>query len=283
MLKISIVSSESDSPSTPISSFPGHCLTTSHTSHDGQDLFFGVSSTSKLHLASSTNSRTIATNTNSFTIASGFLIFTTTSHEAKFAPLSALADETKWESRRVERGSRIVVAVPSTMSLVLQMPRGNLETIHPRPMVMRVVEEELDKGNYRNAFISCRKHRIDLNVLVTHSQEAFLEHLPQFVEQVHEVDHINLFLTNVGWVKVCLVELVTEIFSCVRRSALPKDVIAKICDAISQELEKKNLTLYVNSILTAHVVKTPPEYEEGLKVLLRLRGGSLQYLRVQCD
>jgi elongator complex protein 1 len=76
---------------------------------------------------------------------------------------------------------------------------------------------------------------------------------------------------------------VTEIFSCVRRSTLPKDVIAKICDAISQELEKKDLTLYVNSILTAHVVKTPPEYEEGLKVLLRLRGWSLQYLRVRCD
>lgn len=48
------------------------------------------------------------------------------------------------EKRRVERGSRIVVAVPSSMSLVLQMPRGNLETIDPRAMVMRVVRDDVD-------------------------------------------------------------------------------------------------------------------------------------------
>jgi elongator complex protein 1 len=49
-----------------------------------------------------------------------------------------------WERRRVERGSRIVTVVPSAMSLVLQMPRGNLETIYPRPLVMSVVREDLD-------------------------------------------------------------------------------------------------------------------------------------------
>lgn len=49
-----------------------------------------------------------------------------------------------WSSRKVERGSRIVTAVPSTMSLVLQMPRGNLETINPRPLVMEVVKQDLD-------------------------------------------------------------------------------------------------------------------------------------------
>jgi elongator complex protein 1 len=51
----------------------------------------------------------------------------------------------KWTVRKVERGSRIVVAVPSTMSLVLQMPRGNLETINPRPLVMEVVTNDLKK------------------------------------------------------------------------------------------------------------------------------------------
>ena len=48
------------------------------------------------------------------------------------------------EKRRVERGSRIVTVVPSTMSLVLQMPRGNLETINPRPLVLEVVKSDLD-------------------------------------------------------------------------------------------------------------------------------------------
>ena len=37
---------------------------------------------------------------------------------------------------------------------------------------------------------------------------------------------------------------------------------------------------YVNSILTAHLVKTPPDHEAGLALLLRLRGkGLAQRLR----
>lgn len=102
-------------------------------------------------------SRVLASNTTSFTVASGFVIFTTSAHEATFAPLASLSvllipsdnEDLKdipstWEKRRVERGSRIVVAVPSAMSLVLQMPRGNLETINPRPLVMEVVRQDLD-------------------------------------------------------------------------------------------------------------------------------------------
>ena len=44
----------------------------------------------------------------------------------------------------MERGARIVTAVPSNMSLVLQMPRGNLETVNPGPMVMNVVGADID-------------------------------------------------------------------------------------------------------------------------------------------
>lgn len=87
----------------------------------------------------------LARNCNSFTVTQHFLIFTTTAHQVTFAPLSALSsDSMSWEKRRVERGSRIVIAVPSSMALVLQMPRGNLETINPRALVMKVVLEDLD-------------------------------------------------------------------------------------------------------------------------------------------
>lgn len=76
---------------------------------------------------------------------------------AHFAPVEAVADwleklaadatssQPEWETRRVERGSRIVTAVPSTMSLVLQMPRGNLETINPRPLVMKIVKQDIQR------------------------------------------------------------------------------------------------------------------------------------------
>ncbi|KAJ6488261.1 pol II transcription elongation factor [Mycena vitilis] len=238
---------------------------------DGVDgtsfLYFGLGASGKLFVAArSTPSRALASNATSFAVASGFLIFTTSAHEATFAPLSSLPallipnDDGdlpdipgNWEKRRVERGSKIVVAVPSAMSLVLQMPRGNLETINPRPLIMAVVRQDLDARNYRKAFLSCRKHRIDLNALVEHDHAAFLENLPLFLEQVHEVDYINLFLTGVG------------------QSSQNPEGTAELCDAIHVELERKDLTKYINSILTAYMVKTPPDPEAGLALLLRLR------------
>ncbi|KAJ7133724.1 pol II transcription elongation factor [Mycena crocata] len=230
-------------------------------------LYIGLGLSGKLFVTSaSTAARLLASNTTSFTVASGFLIFTTSAHEATFAPLASLpallipSDNgdlkeipSSWEKRRVERGSRIVVAVSSAMSLVLQMPRGNLETINPRPLIMEVVRQDLDARHYRKAFLSCRKHRIDLKALVEHDHAAFLENIPSFVEQVHEVDHINLFLTGIG------------------QGAQSPANIAKLCDSIRIELERKDLTKYVNSVLTAYMVKTPPDPEAGLALLLRLR------------
>ena len=121
-------------------------------------LYIGLAKSGKLYESKSDDeSRTMSKNATSFTVASGFIIFTTTLHEAVFAPIALLpilfgrTDEAApkeippdWPTRKVERGSRIVVAVPSSMSLVLQMPRGNLETINPRPLVMEVVKQDLD-------------------------------------------------------------------------------------------------------------------------------------------
>lgn len=104
------------------------------------------------------------------------------------------------------------------MSLVLQMPRGNLETINPRPLVMEIVKQDIDRyslvisdalrfvlltyrdhsANYAKAFLACRKHRIDLNVFLEHNRDVFMGQLASFVEQVKDVDYINLFLTNIG-------------------------------------------------------------------------------------
>ncbi|KAJ2931513.1 hypothetical protein H1R20_g5611, partial [Candolleomyces eurysporus] len=254
-----------------LGTFPEFCLhTETAQGASGDTLFVGLAKSGRLFVfVPGQDTRILATNANSFTVSSGFVVFTTTSHESKYVPIADLlsillstaeneSPESKdvpdqWTVRKVERGSRIVVAVPSTMSLVLQMPRGNLETINPRPLVMEVVTKDLNEGNYRKAFFACRKHRIDLNVLVDHDQEQFLERAPQFVEQIHEIDHLNLFLTLIS------------------RGNQAPEIVTKICDAIRIELEKKNPKKYINTILTAHVVKNPPDYESGLAELLRLR------------
>ena len=129
------------------------------TADTDRSLFIGLTASGTLFASNGSGSQQLlAQNSNSFTVASGFLIFTTTAHVVQFAPLVRLVDLLakggsttslealpEWEVRRVERGSRIVTVVPSTMSLVLQMPRGNLETIYPRPLVMNVVKQDIDR------------------------------------------------------------------------------------------------------------------------------------------
>ena len=79
--------------------------------------------------------------------------------------------------RRVERGSRIVVAVPSDTKLILQMPRGNLETIHPRPLVLSAIKKLLDTLRYQEAFIIMKRHRINWNLFYDHNPKVNI-HIP---------------------------------------------------------------------------------------------------------
>ncbi|KZT05444.1 IkappaB kinase complex IKAP component [Laetiporus sulphureus 93-53] len=273
---------EAQSPS-PVASFPEFCFTAmqvlvpdmgalSKDQASSSVLFIGLTNNGKLSVVTEGGTaRGLASNATSFTVASGFLIFTSTAHVAQFAPLrelvplcrpssddSGAASLPEWEKRRVERGSRIVTAVPSTMSLVLQMPRGNLETVNPRPLVMEIVRQDIDQHRYGKAFLACRKHRIDLNVIVDHNRDAFKIHLESFVEQVDDVDYINLFLTSLG------------------QGSLPTDLIGELCDGIRAVLEKRDMKKYISSILTADVVKRPPDHEAALSLLLRLRDSEPQ-------
>jgi elongator complex protein 1 len=114
-------------------------------------LFLGLTCSGTLFSTTPSSSpRTLAQNANSFTVSGGFVVYTTLAHEAHFVSVFVLATadasaDVSDERRRVERGSRIVTSVPSSMSLVLQMPRGNLETVNPRPMVMATIHADTDQ------------------------------------------------------------------------------------------------------------------------------------------
>jgi elongator complex protein 1 len=56
--------------------------------------------------------------------------------------------------RAIERGARIVTA--SEMRVVLQMPRGNLEGIYPRFIMMQELISLIEKKEYLKAFKICR-------------------------------------------------------------------------------------------------------------------------------
>ncbi|GLH07490.1 Putative elongator complex protein 1, partial [Gryllus bimaculatus] len=101
-------------------------------------------------------------------------------------------------SRRVERGSRLVVAAGDRV--VLQMPRGNLETITPRALVLKQAAYNLDRGNFAVVFELFRKQRINLNLLVDHNPALFLQHTEEFVRDIK----------NPAWLSLLAVELSEE-------------------------------------------------------------------------
>lgn len=49
---------------------------------------------------------------------------------------------------------------------------------------------------YRSAFLTCRKHRLDVNLLYDLDPQQFLNSLDDFVEQIPEVDYLNLFVSS---------------------------------------------------------------------------------------
>ena len=100
--------------------------------------------------------------------------------------------------RRLERGAKLVTAVHSDTACILQMPRGNLETIHPRTLLIAKLKRSIDNQNYLQAIESMRKHRINMNILFDHNPESFLNNLSVFAEKIDTPGLLNLFLTELN-------------------------------------------------------------------------------------
>jgi len=102
-----------------------------------------------------------------------------------------------YEPRLVERGARLVSIFPSRPSLVLQMPRGNLEGISPRGLVLPYVMSKIQSGEIQEAFDIMRRQRVDLNLIVDLDPSNFLSCVAdQLICQIEKIDNINLFISS---------------------------------------------------------------------------------------
>lgn len=157
---------------TRVARFPAFCASANAARVGPSSLFVGLAG-STLHVtlpvssSQTYTSHALSQACTSYALAPPFLIWTTTApaHEAVFVRLDVVRDallspgkpsiEDTFEKRRIERGARIVTVVPSTTSLVLQVPRGNLETVMPRPLVMEQV-----RAGVRRCAVLCYKYSI---------------------------------------------------------------------------------------------------------------------------
>ncbi|KAK9808650.1 hypothetical protein WJX72_001296 [[Myrmecia] bisecta] len=93
--------------------------------------------------------------------------------------------------RAVEQGSRLVAAPPDLMLVVMQMPRGNLEAVYPRALVLAAIAERLEVHDFAAAYQLAARHRVDLNVLVDYKWPEFLAHAPEFVHALRSDQDIT--------------------------------------------------------------------------------------------
>lgn len=123
-------------------------------------------------------------------------------------------------------------------------------------------------GDYRSAFINCRRHRIDLNILYDLDPTAFSSKIDSFLKQIPEVDYLNLFVSGLK-----NDDIASTMYHRGRSQpqARPANKINSVCDALRSQLEKQDLLFYVDTILTTHVCKSPPDLESGLSVLRTIK------------
>ncbi|KAJ3242809.1 hypothetical protein HDU78_001127 [Chytriomyces hyalinus] len=235
------------------------------------------------------NSRLVSSEVTSFFVHDDHIIVTTLSHTARFIPLSVenedalvipptgsmVHDETL---RRVERGSKIVTAVPGDMKLVLQMPRGNLETIYPRALVLSSIRSSLDKLDYKTAFTLCRKHRINMNLLVDHDPASFMTNVSLFVELVKDADFLNLFVSSLSETdvtKTMYVPVPAPPPKPAHFSAGTKKVTA-ICTAMREALIPLDTVTYITTVLTTFAKPQPQELEAAMSTVKKMKSISLE-------
>jgi elongator complex protein 1 len=179
---------------------PEECPWTDYIVKDGFFLTIALSRTGILYA----NQRILCRNCTSFLMTPFHLIFTTSQHLLKFVHLAGVDDleipldepEKDERCRSIERGAKLITGIPSNYSVVLQMPRGNLETIYPRALVLAGIRNYLDKEDYKSAFLACRSHRVDMNIIHDHSPNSFIKNVKKFIDQVKKADHIDLFLSQ---------------------------------------------------------------------------------------
>jgi len=149
----------------------------------------------------------IARNCTSFLTTQSHLILTTGQNLLKFVhmtdPKSMIipgdVPESDERCRSIERGAKLVTVIPSIFAIILQMPRGNLETVYPRALVLAGIRDSIQAKKYKKAFIACRNHRVDMNILHDYNAEAFIADAELFVDQVGKSEYIDLFLSQLRY------------------------------------------------------------------------------------
>jgi elongator complex protein 1 len=304
---------------TEIGKFPQLCRDFEVTCTDVENnvyTSFGISSNGKLFA----NENEVASGVTSLKITEAHLLFTTAQSQLCFAHLTSSHGDYKYQVlhdlhndtladeriRMIERGSILINVMPSKYTVVLEAPRGNLESICPRIMVLSGVRKFIKQKQYKKAFLSCRTHRIDLDILHDYAPELFLENVEHFINEIEKVEYLDLFVSCLNEQDVAQTKYretkdqVDEISNDVANLSLtnktqqnynnnnnnnnntakriiknsdnekfsPDSKVNKICNALLSVLQTAPyFEKYLQTIITAFACQKPPNLTEALSLI----------------
>nr|CAD7573530.1 unnamed protein product [Timema californicum] len=263
------------------------------------EFVFGLSDRNRFYI----NTKEIANNVTSYTLHSEFILLTTLQHTLLCSRLdldgieSLASDHNLGTSRRIERGARLVIAVPCDTRVILQMPRGNLECIQPRPLLLHLAATYLDSREYRRAFELFRKQRINLNLLYDHNPEAFSSNTGHFVRSVKDPTWLSLFLSELQEMDMTQTMYAGFYAKKSEDKSLTKNKVHSVCEVVRTAiLALDDSETYLLPVITSHVrqqslaaalnvIKTVREQEDkaGERKPLVSSGEALRYLLYLVD
>ncbi|EGW35680.1 uncharacterized protein SPAPADRAFT_147183 [Spathaspora passalidarum NRRL Y-27907] len=295
----------------PITTFPQLCHSFDVVVLENGDFFtYGISRNGKLFA----NELEVCSGVTSLKVTDSHVLFTTVQAKLclvhlgsnQFDAISNLLTNSEAADhderiRQIERGSILVNAMPSKYSVVLEAPRGNLETICPRIMVLSAIRKFIAHKQFKQAFLVCRTHRIDLDILHDYDPELFFNNIKLFVDQIEKVEYLDLFVSclheedttatkykdtinqitdGVGALQLENTPTPTADSGVIHRIIKNKpetyaenSKITKICTAIlGVLLEPDYKTKYIQTILTAYACQKPPALNAALELISTLSG-----------
>ncbi|KAI2501459.1 IKI3 family [Fragilaria crotonensis] len=195
-------------------------------------------------------------------------------------------DSDGYEPRNVERGARLVAVLPNQPTVVLQMPRGNLEGIFPRSLVLPYVMTKINSGDFGIAFTMMRRHKVDLNLIVDLDCAKFLaDGVVKFIEDVKPVDFLNLFISTLQNADVTRDRyILPSWFHRTSSTSIADDFdvttkVNQVCQrvrAVLTEAEERGTTCggrtvadgyYLLPILSTYAKEDPPKLEQALSMI----------------
>lgn len=183
------------------------------------------------------------------------------------------------EPRPIERGGRIITSVPGDPKVIIQLPRGNLETFEPRAITLLKIRKLLDREELFTCLQLLRRQRVDLNYLVDYNQTLFFRNVQLLATKSIESkagDLLNLLISSLEGSDVTIYKyptplaLVTSTTAAVEAKETGDSKVNKVCTAIRDALLpllNQGNEGALNPILCTYARQKPPLLTEALELI----------------